>query len=469
MSQTEREAFEQDIASLTGDAVKDVDPYKWFMMNEPHLNLTPIEVDPETGFRFTTRAVGMTRGMRDDLKSVMKVFLDPLPHVILDQDIPIRGWYKSKFEPPSVRPRPCYTEALLTQPYGGFCAVGCGFCYINHGLRGYRGQGLATVDPNYGEKVRKQISKMRLGTAVYMSSFIDPFLELEDHYHNTQNTARAALDAGLPIFFLTRKRVPGWAYDYLQENPHNYMQFSINTSNPRDWSRLSPRAIPLDEMIAQVREMNRRGIYVSIQVNPIVAGVIENEDIVQLIHTLSEAGANHLIFKFVEISFPSVAGMIRQMKMRFGDERGEKFAQLFTCNIGSQRTIDEAYRKKALDLFSVECKKAGVTMALCYEYEFARDKEGKILSATGVSMGAKYLTADQCHGHRVPMYSREDLKEPFKAMDVCPPSGCLTCADSSPEGKTPCGDELLSQAIALEPKHYKAFREAKGIQLRVIK
>ena len=191
------------------DDLEAVDPYAFHMQNEPHLNKTPIEVDQATGWRFTYRDIGMTRNATEENTKERKVFLDPLPHVVVDQDIPLRGWYKAKHEPSAVRPRPCYSEALLTQPYGGFCSVGCGFCYINNGTRGYRGQGITTVDPNYGKKIRKQISGMKLGTAVYMSSFIDPFTELEEFYHNTQHTAEAAVDAGLPIFFLTRKIVPG--------------------------------------------------------------------------------------------------------------------------------------------------------------------------------------------------------------------------------------------------------------------
>lgn len=444
---------------LTDEQLVDLeytDPYAYHMRSEPHYNKAPIEVDPETGWRFTYRDIGMTRNAKDEDKKLMKVYLEPVPHVVVDQDIKLRGWYKSKHEPSNVRPRPCYTDALLTQPYGGFCHVGCGFCYINNGVRGYRGQGIATVDPNYGDNIRKQLRGMRKGAAVYMSSFIDPFIELEDYYHNTQKCAEAADEVGLPMFFLTRKRIPGWAYDLLKRNKHSYMQMSINTSNPDDWRKLSPRALPLMDMIEQVRECRRQGIYVSIQVNPIVAGIVSNEDIVTLIHMLGQAGANHLIFKFVEIVYPSAPAMIMNMEKRFG-ARAEKFQELFTQNIGGVKTIDEDYRKAALNLFSQECKKAGVTMSLCYEYEYDRDPiTGKVLSQTGVSLGPKYTTSDQCHGHRVPIYTRNSPDELFVPMDECPPSGCLYCGEKfGGEDKVPCGNPELAAAIAWEPKHLR--------------
>lgn len=584
-----------DLGEVPDEDLEAVDPYEYFLRNEPRLNKTPTTIDPETGWRMTTRDIGMTRNATADNKNEMVVFLDPVPHVRLDQNIPMRGWYKGKHEAKGVRARPCYTDALLTQPYGGFCHVGCGFavysgqyiatpdgpksvddlrsrdivwgrsplgivptpvtgvvnkkasfglvirvengqeirvtedhpiwnphrgwvqartlrvgnwleelnmkspsdsgythitsiknipgsnvfdfetptenyflmgdpekppllvhnCYINNGIRGYRGQGVSTVDMKYGEKIRKQLKGMRTGQAVYMSSFIDPFLELEEFYHNTEHCARAATDVGLPIFFLTRRKVPGWAYDLLKLNPHSYQQFSINTSNPDTWQRLSPRALPLDGMIEQVREMHRQGIYVSIQVNPIVPGVVDNWDICNLIHELAKAGADHLIFKFVEIVYPSANSMVAQMSKRFGNEKGEAFGALFTQNIGGVRTVAEEYRKAALDEYSVECRKAGVTMGLCYEYEYARDADGNIIDKAGVSIGARYLTADQCHGYRVPVYARNSAEEQFKPLDECPAEGCLTCGDLMGDYKVPCRSLWLGTAPAWTPQMLK--------------
>lgn len=406
-------------------------------------------VDEQTGWRYEMWDIGMVRNATE--KKMTKVFLDPIPHIVLDQHVPLRGWYQSKAEPPGVRPRPCFTDALLTQPYGGFCSVGCAFCYINAGVRGYRGQGVTVVDPTYPDKTAKQLARMRTGAAVYMSSFIDPFLEVEDYYHNTEKTARAAAAVGLPMFFLTRKQPPGWAFDLLKLNPHSYMQFSINTSNPEDWRKLSPRAVPLAQTIDNVREMSKQGIYVSIQVNPIVAGIVSNDDIVTLIQQLAEAGAKTLIFKYVEIVYSVVSGMKRQLRARFPD-RADAFEALFTCNIGGFKTIDEDYRIQGLDRFKVECKKAHVDMSVCYEYTYERDAAGKILSKTGISLGPKYVTSDQCHGHRVPVYSRPSTDVLFTPIEACPPSGCLYCADDfGSAAAVPCGNPLLAAAPAWTP------------------
>jgi hypothetical protein len=65
-----------------------------------------------------------------------------------------------------------------------------------------------------------------------------------------------------------------------------------------------------------------------------------------------------------------------------------------------------------------------------------------------VSIGGDFLTADQCHGHRVPMFTRRELDQPFREVEECPPTGCLACADNN-GGKPRCGSELFGQAKAL--------------------
>lgn len=414
----------------------------------------PGGVDEETGWRYEYWHVAMTRNAAAESRKRMKVYLDPAPHVRLDQNVPLRGWYKPKVERAGARPRPCYTEALLTQPYGGSCPVRCVFCYVNNGLRGYRGQGLTVVDPQYPVKVAKQLSRMRSATAFYISSFTEPFQPgIEDHYHNSQRTAAVATKAGLPIFFLTRQTPPGWAVDAVRRNPFSYFQFSINTPRRDHWRVLSPRAAPLDDQIGAVRDLAARGVYVSIQVNPIMAGVTTVEEVCELIWELAEAGANHLIFKHVEIVSPAAKAMTKKMRRLFPD-RAEAFTDLFSETIGSLRSVKEEYRIAALDRYLKETKAAGVTMGLCYEYRYGRDAAGRITDRAGVSLGPEYTTGDQCHGRRVPMYSRPDVRMPFTPITVCDPGGCLYCADRHPEG-VPCGTPMLGEARALKPGDYK--------------
>lgn len=422
--------------------------YRYFMRPEPNEMLSHIEVDPETGRRFRYMLVGMVRNAPESHKQRVKVILDPLPHILIDNPKPLQGWYKAKAEEAGVRNRPCFTDAILTQPYGGYCAVGCSFCYINSGIKGYRGSGLITVPLNYGQHVRDQLRTMRTSAAGYFSSFTDPFLPLEDVYHNTREGAQAFVDVGLPIFFLSRKRYPEWAMDMLKRNRYSYAQKSINTPHEADWKKLSPGAASLAEHLDDIRELRRRGIYVSIQVNPIIAGIVTHEDVELLLEMLADAGANHVIVKFVEASYNWVPAMIERHVKRFGAERAAKFKELFTQNIGGQRTVDEDYRMEGHARYQRKATSVGLTYATCYEYRYERDSAGHIINRTGVSVGRDFLTADQCHGHRVPMFTRTGAHLDFKEVEACPPTGCLHCADDN-AGKPRCGSSLYGAAKAL--------------------
>lgn len=425
--------------------------YEYFMRPEPRDALGPIYPidDPWLGKGTKVRQlkIGMTRNAKEENKKDVIAYLAPYPHTRIDDAKPLQGWYKGLHEPEGTRPRPCFTEAVLTEPYGGWCAVGCVFCYVNSGFRGYRGSGLITVPLNYGAQIKKQLSKMRRAAAGYFSSFTDPFLPLEDYYHNTQEAATEFVKVGLPLFFLSRLEYPQWAVDLLKQSKYSYAQKSINTSEPGDWHYLSPGALPLEAHMDDIARLHREGIYVSIQCNPIIAGVTTNEHIVKLFGMLKKAGADHVIVKFVEAGYSWAPTMVERMIKRFG-ARGNDFAALFTENIGGQRTIQEAYRMKAHRLYSSFARKIGLTYATCYEYKYRRDDAGNIQDKTGVSVGREFTTASQCHGHTVPVFTRNSESELFRPVEECPPSGCLYCASEN-EGVPRCGDELAGQANAV--------------------
>jgi DNA repair photolyase len=424
-----------------------VESYRYFMRPDPGMvkELGPIETvdDPVTGrqMRWRFAKVGMLRGVSAENMKDVKVWLDPMPHIRQEKAKDLQGWYQGKQFEKGSRPRPCETDAILSQPYGGHCSVSCPFCYLIAGTRGYRASRLITVPVGYGEHVRKQLASMRTATAGYFSSFNDPFLEVEKYYHNTQNGVQAFLDAGLPVFFLSRLAYPDWAIDALRKNPLSYAQKSINTPDPEDWAKLSPGALPLLDHMEEIRKLKQAGIYVSIQCNPIIAGIVTHEDVEQLFEMLAEAGADHVIIKFVEANHPWAPAMVERITKKFGDNRAAAFRDLFVENsCGGQKTIEEGYRREGATRYRAKATKLGMTFSLCYEYTRRPDGIWK-------SMGPEFLTADQCHGHRVPIHTK-GRDSMFHPLEVCPPSGCLRCADTN-KGEPRCGSELLGQAKAL--------------------
>ena len=427
--------------------MSDNEGYKHFMRPEPRENLGPIRLEHDKifGRRVKTRMarIGMLRNAAEERKKEVKVFLEPFPHIRVEKAKDLQGWYKGKYERKTVRPRPCYTEALLTEPYGGYCPVGCVHCYINSGVRGYRATGLVTVPMNYGEQIEQQLSRLLVGSAGYLTSFHDPFNPLEEVYHNSQEAGQAFIDVGLPIFYLSRLKYPDWAVEQLRENQYSYAQKSMNTCNEDDWAKMSPGAASLEEHLKDIRRFKKLGIYTSIQVNPVIPGVTSNGQIVLLFKQLAKAGANHVIVKFVEAAYSWVPTLFSNIERKFGEERAEKFRTLFTQNIGGEKTVDEEYRVAAHKQFSEAATKLGMTYAMCYEYKWKQDAGG--LDKTGISLGPEFTTAAQCHGQRVPMHYRKTPADKFVAFEGCPPSGCLYCEEQG----TPCGNDTLGNATAL--------------------
>ncbi|MDB5177567.1 MAG: hypothetical protein JWN75_1235 [Candidatus Saccharibacteria bacterium] len=429
---------------MTGADDQARDAYNYFMRPDPDQRefVGPVETvnDPVTGRTMRRREarIGMVRNAKDEDKVTRWVYLDPLPHIRLEKGKDLQGWYQPKHnDKKGSRPRPCYTDAMLTEPYGGYCTVGCAFCYVNSGFRGYRGSGLVSVPMNYGAHVTKQLASMKTAAAGYFSSFTDPFLPLEDYYGNTRAGAEAFVAAGLPIFFLSRLRYPDWAIDLMRKSPYSYAQKSINTPDPDDWKKLSPGALGLMEHLEDIRRLKAAGIYVSIQVNPIVPGIVSHDDVEKLFGMLAEAGADHVIVKFVEAGYSWAGAMVERINKRFGDNRGAAFKELFTENsCGAQRTVQTEYRLEGHRRYQKRATELGLTYATCYEYDKGADGAWR-------SIGGDFLTADQCHGHRVPMFQQGSFGL-FEEIKACPPSGCLTCADKT--GKPACGSELLGSA-----------------------
>lgn len=432
------------------------DKYKYFMRPEPKDDLGPIELvqDDFTGRTLRKRSakIGMIRNATE--KKDVEVWLDPIPHLRIDKAKELQGWYQPKVTKPGVRARPCFSEAILTEPYGGYCTVGCAFCYINSGFRGYRGSGLITVPLNYGDQIKSQLAKMKTSAAGYFSSFTDPFTDLEALYHNTELGAQAFVDLGLPVFFLSRLAYPEWAFDMLRKNSYSYAQKSINTPDEDDWKKLSPGAISLERHFSEIRDLSAQGTYVSIQVNPVIAGITSHEEIEELIAQLAFNGADHVIVKFVEAGYSWAPAMVERMKQRFGDNRAALFEELFVDNIANQRTVTEEYRLEGHRRYQAQATRCGITYATCYEYAYERNSDGVTLNKTGRSVGGDFLTADQCHGQRVPLFTRASLDQPFSEVKDCPPQGCLTCGDKT-GGVGACGSTLFGAANALRMKDYK--------------
>jgi DNA repair photolyase len=299
---------------------------------------------------------------------------------------------------------------------------------------------LPTVDPNYPDKFAKQLAKMKVSGAAYMTSFSEPFHYLEKTYHITERLTNLFVSEGLPIFYCTRHNPEEWAIEALQQNPYSYIQWSVNTSNARDYKKMSPGAAKLDDIFNMVADLSELGVYTSFQCNPIQAGVTTLDELLELVDICGEIGLDHIIFKFAEQVFNARQVIIDRLRQRrFDQKRIDAFDSMFNQVIGGVYTIQEDVRIEWLTALLERTRQAGISMSTCYEYY----DDGK----AGANLAPFFTTADQCHGRGVPVHFRSELGEPFQPLAGCYRKGCLYCADA---GTQACNNETLLNAQALQ-------------------
>lgn len=319
-------------------------------------------------------------------------------------------------------------------------------CYVTHGTRGYRATGIATSNPDYPDLMAKCIQKMNVSGAFYISSFTEPFQHLEDTYHITQRLTEVIVGEELPLFYLTRLLPPDWAVDALLANPYSYMQWSINTSNDHHRRLMSPGIASYDAVFAKMHELSSRGIYISVQCNPILAGITTLDELVDLVRLVADAGGHHIIFKFAEQVYSNRKLLLERLsKSRLPNV--DKFDKLLSQTIGGVYTIDQGVRLEWLRVLLEETRDYDITMSTCYEY-YDNKTQG------GANLAPWFTTSDQCHGRGVPIYYRPELGAQFKPLPGCYRKGCLWCKEY---GTRACGNEELLQAKALQYKDLRSI------------
>jgi len=411
-------------------------------MEEPEERQKRFHRQEAVGERDGKLLVPMSPLLGGELK-VLEVETDVVKHIVRKSAPSPRGWYKDKHTPLKIRPRPCYTETLLTMPYGGYCHVGCAFCYVNYGTRGYKSTLLPTINDSYPEQMDKWLSKMMVTGQAYISSFTEPFQRLEVKYHTTERLSQVFTKHGVPIFYLSRLIPPSWVEEVLLSNPYNYMQWSVSTSNPDHLRKLSPGTFRLEELQDSIRHYASLGIYTSFQINPILPGITTLQEILDLVTLIANAGGNHVIFKFVEESYPVKPLLVKRLRDT-GLPGIEEFEKLFCQRMGSLYYIQQDLRLEWLKELLRHTRSLGITMSLCYEYYYN--------GGAGANLAPWFTTSDQCHGPAVPLHYRPASGETFQPLPGCYRKGCLYCEN---HGTRACDNEMLLQAKALGYKDYR--------------
>lgn len=379
---------------------------------------------------------------------------DPYPHVVVDtRKEVVHGWFYGYRDRGR---RECSAERILLNPYNG-CSVNCPMCYAR-GFKGYfdlwHRTGVVTVFKGFDSKCARELDGLYVASCAYLSPITDPFQHpLEAKYGLSERTAYAFLDRGLPVEFITKcgANVPTRLLDRMAENPHSFAQFTILSADDEVRLAFSPGGSTVEEQFKAVRRAADRGLYVVVRMDPLFPGLTDDRgSIEEVVARAAAEGARHMIFSVCDLDEPWAQGTLKVVEERFPWAL-EAWRRVYRWRRGSRAEADVSYRRAVFKRAREACMEAGVTMALCMEFE----RRGSRFRG----LNEDFMTSTCCEGKETPIYYRSSLGERFKPLEGCN-GNCLACAKGLQ--RPICGSPKLAEASALKLRDYKALRVLKG-------
>lgn len=392
-----------------------------------------------------------------------KLIQKPVPHILVDSDKKMHGWWAGK--------RECTGERMLINPYNG-CTLRCFFCYANALNWGYFGlfsrDNVVTVFDGYDRAVAKQLDSIDVASCGYLSPITDPFQPLEEHYHLSEKIIGEFVKRNIPVEFITKGKVPDTVFPLIAKQEHSFGQFTVLTPDESLRKRMVfGGSATTEELFASMKRMSStinektgKGVHTVCRVDPIIPYVTSGRDMLrELLDMASEAGASHIIASCMDIPV-SIKQKALRFLYRLNPDPDYPFEKLYCETIDGDLHAHISFRKKLFTFMRDEAGARGMTFSLCMEYEKSDPFEvevtgGKRRTVRCVGLNREFMTSENCEGINIPIYVRNgdstylDGKGGARYSFV-PASGCggncLTCKEPR------CGVEELAMGRAVSTR-----------------
>lgn len=383
---------------------------------------------------------------------VYKIIKDPIPHILIDSNKEMHGWYDSKDKEGR---RACTAERLLLNPYNG-CGWNCIFCYANN-LWGYfklfHEEKIITVFKDYDKVIKKHLSNLKVASCGYLSPITDPFQPLNNKYKLTEKIIETFLLFGLPVEVTTKGKISNNAIRLLskQEYNHSFGQVSIITLNEYLKKELILNSGASTEILFDnIRKLADNNIHAVCRIDPIIPFLTDNiREIDTIIQRAVSEGAKHIGISCLDIPIFIKNYILKKMEeIESGLE--DKINNLYNEKISVDLHADIHYRKDLFLKIKKICDKLGVTMATCMEFE--RIPNDPIYYK---NLNDEFMTSRNCEGIDIPLYKRNSYHGRFYPINSCF-GNCLTC-NSSP---IPCNIPDLKLAKNWKLKDYRKWSKS---------
>ncbi|MBA5942110.1 MAG: radical SAM protein [Methanophagales archaeon] len=374
------------------------------------------------------------------------------PHRIVQSKKELHGWWNG-IEHYGMRE--CTSERLLINPYNG-CEHGCFFCYA-HAFPGhfthFRNTGVITVFKDFDKVVEKQLNMLKVASCGYLSPVTDPFQPINEKYRLSEKIIEVFIRRNIPVEVVTKGVISDGAIKLLKQQEHSFAQISILTLDEMTRKWMMKGGACTAELLRNIERLSNKGIFTVCRIDPVLPYITSGEnELKELIGKVVDAGASHIITSCLDIPKAMARGIYEKIESKCGKEMRKKYELLYVEDMSGRKHARIEYRKKLFGLIKAVCKRKGVPVGLCMEFEKVAEAGNGNARFRGLNQ--EFMTSRNCEGIDIPIYVRQEDNDEFSPVDGCN-GNCLACYHSS--GEPGCGIEELKSAGAWKLKDYKRW------------
>jgi len=232
----------------------------------------------------------------------------------------------TKFDPWKSKLCTCPLKLSLN-PYTG-CEFCCIYCYASSYIRNFF---KCRPKKNLTLRLAKESKKLK-GELISISNSSDPYPSIEEDLELTRRCLEILSKANCKVQIVTKSTLVRRDVDILSKMPA-MVTLTITTLNDSLSKKLEPKAPVSSKRIKTVEFLVRKGIPVSVRVDPIIPFL--NEDQGELINTLASIGVRHVTsstykvkydnWRRFSLTFPKVAEKLKSLYFEEGKRLGRSY------------------------------------------------------------------------------------------------------------------------------------------------
>lgn len=247
---------------------------------------------------------------------------------------------------------------LSLNPYTG-CMHGCLYCYASSYIPRFS---VCRPKKDLLRHLSRDVSKLKPGTIIAMSSSSDPYPPMEKDLRLTRGCLEVLKAGGMSLQVMTKSNAVCDDADLLGVM-RSAVSITITTLNESLARRLEPGAPAPHQRLDAIRRLQYCGVPVSARIDPIIPGINDSE-LGDVISAVCNAGARHI----TSSTYKARPDSLKRLCSAFPEE-GEGLRVLLEMGepIGGSHYLPKEIRRRIMFEAERAATIEGVTFAACRE------------------------------------------------------------------------------------------------------